>query len=155
LGPLALSSDPNRIAGLIDKAEAAGTRVIRSTVRVPANGHFSPPAICINPPLEDPIVSDEIFGPVISIRGYQDLDQVITATGETRYGLGGYIVGEPIRAKILADVLDVGIIGINTATPNTPQVPFGGLKHSGIGWEGGEVGLDAFVTHQTVATSAR
>lgn len=155
LGPLALPSDPNRIAGLTDKAEAAGTKVIRSAVRVPANGHFARPAICINPPSEDPIVSDEIFGPVISIRGYHDLDQVITATRETRYGLGGYIVGEPIRAKILSDALDVGIIGINTATPNTPQVPFGGLKHSGIGWEGGEVGLDAFLTHQTVATSAR
>lgn len=155
LGPLALPSDPNRITSLIDNAESAGTKIIRSTVRVPATGHFAGPAICVNPPAENSIVSDEIFGPVISVRGYHDLNQVVTATRDTRYGLGGYIIGNPTRARILADALDVAIVGVNTATPNTPQVPFGGLKYSGIGWEGGEVGLDAFVTQQTVATSAR
>lgn len=155
LGPLALPSDPNRIAGLIKRAESNGGKIVWSAVDVPPNGHFVRPAICIDPLPEDPILSEEVFGPVISIRRYRALDQVITATRETAYGLGGYIVGEPIRAKSVADALDVGIIGINTATPNTPQVPFGGLKYSGIGWEGGEIGLDAFVTYRTVATSAR
>jgi succinate-semialdehyde dehydrogenase/glutarate-semialdehyde dehydrogenase len=67
------------------------------------------------------------------------------------YGLGGYVVGAPRRAADVARALDVGIVGVNTGSPNIPQVPFAGLKDSGIGVEGAQLGLDMFLTRQTVA----
>jgi succinate-semialdehyde dehydrogenase/glutarate-semialdehyde dehydrogenase len=54
----------------------------------------------------------------------------------------------------VAQALDVGIVGVNNAAPNAPVVPFGGLKHSGLGYEGGQPGLDAFLTHHTTAILA-
>lgn len=154
LGPLALPTDAGRIRALFDDAAAAGTTVIKAGVDVPAEGHFAPPMICIEPGPDSVVRSEEIFGPGISINGYDDVDEVIATTRASRHGLGGYVVGQAHRAAAVARSLDVGIVGVNNATPNTPQVPFGGLKFSGCGWEGGEAGLEAFLTYRTVAVSA-
>lgn len=154
LGPLALAGDPGRIERAADEAESRGATIVRSTAEMPARGHFARPTLCVNPPADSRVVSEEIFGPLATVRGYADLDEVLEATRANQLGLGGYVIGEPARAAAVARALDVGIVGVNTATPNIPQVPFGGLKHSGIGWEGGEAGLDVFLTqHVTAAAS--
>lgn len=110
--------------------------------------------ICVDPPATARVCTEEIFGPVLPIRCYDDADEVIAAARDSRYGLAGYVAGRDAnRAAAVARALDVGIVGINTASPNTPQIPFGGLKHSGIGYEGGQPGLDAFLAYQTVAAA--
>lgn len=154
LGPLALPTDPARIRQLISDAEASGAQVIRTHLgKLPA-GHFSSPAVCLAPAPSSQIVSEEIFGPVISILPYQELEDVVKTIGSLRYGLSGYIATNDInRASSLARRLDIGIIGINTATPNTPQIPFSGKKFSGMGTEGGQLGLDEFLSYQTIAYS--
>lgn len=121
-----------------------------SSVEVPERGYYARPSIAVRPAATSRIVAEEIFGPAVSVRGYRELDEVLGATRANRYGLGGYVVGSPSRAVECAGALDVGIVGVNTGTPNTPQVPFAGLKHSGLGAEGGQAGLDAFLTPQTV-----
>jgi succinate-semialdehyde dehydrogenase/glutarate-semialdehyde dehydrogenase len=152
LGPLALPGDPARIAALADEAAAQGATVIRTHQAVPGEGHFCAPVICLRPPDEAAIVTGEIFGPAVSIRGYRDVDEVLEATRRLSLGLGGYVAGaDSSRTVAVARELDVGIVGVNTATPNTPSVPFGGLKDSGLGWEGSQLGLDAFVIRRTIA----
>ncbi len=154
LGPLGMPSDPDRIALLIGEAERQDAKVIRTKLVSPDSRHFCPPAACIAPPRNARIATDEIFGPGVAIFPYDDLDEVITTTRNSRHGLAGYVVGHDVaRAVAIANSLDVGIVGVNSATPNTPQVPFGGLKDSGIGWEGGQAGLDVFLTYRTVAYS--
>lgn len=152
LGPLALPTDAIRIADLVNEAEDSGATVIRTNMAVPTVGYFSSPTICLSPPLSARIVNEEIFGPAISILPYDDLDSVINTVQNFRYGLSAYIAtSDVMRAAKVARILDVGIVGINTATPNTPQILFGGRKSSGYGWEGGQLGLEEFLSHQSLA----
>ncbi|HEY3956972.1 MAG TPA: aldehyde dehydrogenase family protein [Streptosporangiaceae bacterium] len=152
LGPLALPGDPGRIAALADDAAAQGATVVRTRQPVPAEGHFCAPVICLQPADEAAIVTGEIFGPAVSIRGYRQVDDVLEATRRLSLGLGGYVAGaDTSRTAAVARQLDVGIVGVNTGTPNTPSVPFGGLKDSGLGWEGSQLGLDAFTIRRTIA----
>ena len=152
LGPLALAKDPARISVLIRDAEASGTTVIQTHTGTLPDGHFSSPAVCLSPSPTAPIVQEEIFGPVLSILPYQELDEVINTIGNLRYGLSGYIsTNDTEQARKLARRLDIGIIGVNTATPNTPQIPFSGRKFSGMGAEGGQLGLEEFLSYQTIA----
>ena len=155
LGPLALPGDPGRVAALADDAAARGATVVRTRQPVPGEGHFCAPVICLNPPGDADIVTGEIFGPAVSVRGYRQVDEVLEATRRLSLGLGGYVAGaDSSRTVAVARELDVGIVGVNTGTPNTPSVPFGGLKDSGQGWEGSQLGLDAFVVRKTIARPA-
>lgn len=152
LGPLCLPSDLLRISRLIRDAEESGTKVIQTHTGTLPDGNFSSPAVCLSPSPTAQIVQGEIFGPVISILPYKELDEAINIIGNIRYGLSGYISTNDLeQARKLARCLDIGIIGINTATPNTPQIPFSGRKFSGMGAEGGQLGLEEFLSHQTVA----
>ncbi len=154
LGPLALPSDPTRLAELIRGAEDEQATVVHTHSEELPHGNFVSPAVCLSPNPTAHIVREEIFGPVLSILPYSNLDYVVEALRSLRYGLSGYIATNDIeRAKRLARRLDIGIIGVNTATPNTPQIPFSGRKFSGMGTEGGMLGLDEFLFHQTVAYS--
>lgn len=155
LGPLALPGDPARIEDLVADAGRHGARVLRGAGAVPAKGHFVRPALCVEPAREARVVTEESFGPVLAVLGYDDIEDVLGHTRRSELGLAGYVVGsDTARAAEVARALDVGIVGVNTATPNTPQIPFGGLKSSGIGWEGGQAGLDAFLAPQSVAVSS-
>jgi succinate-semialdehyde dehydrogenase/glutarate-semialdehyde dehydrogenase len=149
LGPLALPTDSDRIQQLLG---SSGGIVIRAS-SAPNRGHFMLPAVCTEPAATSRIATEEIFGPASVIRGYESLDEVVAATAAGQHGLGGYVVGDPEHAAAVARSLDVGIVGVNNATPNTPQVPFAGLKSSGLGVEGARAGLDAFLTYQTVAVA--
>jgi succinate-semialdehyde dehydrogenase / glutarate-semialdehyde dehydrogenase len=152
LGPLALRTDADRIAALAEAAAGQGATVARTSQPVPAAGHFCAPLICVDPPDDAAIVTEEIFGPAVSIRGYREVDDVLDATRQLDLGLGGYVAGaDSSRTVAVARQLDVGIVGVNTGTPNTPSIPFGGLKHSGLGWEGSQLGLDAFQIRRVIA----
>ncbi|MEO3755444.1 aldehyde dehydrogenase family protein [Streptomyces sp. B6B3] len=148
LGPLALPSDPARVDGLVD---SSGGEVWRADTAVPRAGHFARPAVSVRPGRDSAFVREEIFGPAVSVLEYDAIEEVLEAVASSPYGLGGYVVGAPRRAADVARALDVGIVGVNTGSPNTPQVPFAGLKDSGIGVEGAQLGLDMFLTRQTVA----
>ncbi|TQL66395.1 succinate-semialdehyde dehydrogenase/glutarate-semialdehyde dehydrogenase [Nocardioides albertanoniae] len=148
LGPLALASDPERIGVLID---SAGGDTWRTDVALPPAGHFIRPAVSVRPARDSALVTEEIFGPAVSVLGYDSLDEVLESVADGPYGLGGYVVGPQQRATEVARKLDVGIVGVNTGSPNTPQVPFAGLKDSGLGVEGSHLGLEAFLAPQTVA----
>lgn len=152
LGPLTLPGDPERIEELLLDAEKHGASVLRGVAAVPEVGSFCAPAIVIDAPAGSRILDEEVFGPALAVRSYDSIDTVLAATRDCPHGLAGYVVGQDLaRARSVADALDVGIAGVGTATPNTPQIPFGGLKLSGVGYEGGRVGLEAFQTLQTVA----
>jgi succinate-semialdehyde dehydrogenase/glutarate-semialdehyde dehydrogenase len=154
LGPLALPTDPARIEELVVDAMRSGAMVVRPSWELPERGSFALPAICVRPGLDARVVTEESFGPVLAVLPYRHVDEVIAHTRANTLGLAGYVVGTDLdRAYDVARRLDVGIVGVNTATPNTPQIPFGGLKASGLGWEGGHHGIDVFRAPQAVAVS--
>lgn len=152
LGPLAMASDPQRISKLLSSAEETGTTVIRTHPGTLPDGNFVSPAVCLSPPTDSQIVQQEIFGPALSIIPYEAIDEIAEALQKIQYGLSGYISTNNFkRARDVAISLDIGIFGVNTATPNTPQIPFSGRKLSGIGYEGGQLGLNEFMKYQSIA----
>lgn len=153
LGPLAPAGDPARMADLVGEAVAKGARAVTADATPPAAGHYAPPTVLLDVPVDSRAMTDEIFGPVAPIHVYDSVDEALRLHHATGYGLAGYVCGTDLdAAHAVADRMRAGIVGINTGTPNTPWVPFGGLGHSGLGYEGGRPGLEAFQTFLSVAS---
>lgn len=152
LGPLAPPTDPDRIAALAQRCADAGANVIEVGKPPAGEGHWAAPTVCVSTTREQPLVGEEIFGPLTQIAGYPELDHVRSQVARSPYGLAAYVVGPDVaRADALAASFDVGISGVNTAGPNTPEVPFSGRRGSGLGYEGSRLGLEEFVAYQTRA----
>ncbi|GAA2415575.1 NAD-dependent succinate-semialdehyde dehydrogenase [Actinomadura vinacea] len=152
LGPVISAAERDRLAGLTAAAEARGARMWNGP-RPPAEGCYVRPAVveCL---ADDPLWSDEIFGPVAAVRPFTDADALVQEINGWGYGLGGYVCDMPERARALAGRLRIGIVGVNNGAPNNPRVPFGGFGDSGQGREGGMPGLLEFTTYQTISEPA-
>jgi succinate-semialdehyde dehydrogenase/glutarate-semialdehyde dehydrogenase len=150
LGPLALPGDPARLEGLIGDAASNGAEVVTGTA--PTGGHFMAPALCIDPGPDARLLREEIFGPVLVVSPYDEIDEVVAATNALPHGLAGYVcTADPLLGAEVGARLDIGLLGINTGTPNRVDAPFGGRRDSGWGYEGGPMALDHFLAVQTVA----
>ncbi len=153
LGPMVTPAHVVRLAGLLDDARANGA-VIAQAAPVTRQGSFFAPAV-VEVPDGCRMWDEEIFGPVTAIRAYDDQAAVIAEINSWPFGLGGYVCSaDSGHAADLAAQLAIGIVGVNNGAPNTPEVPFGGFKRSGIGSEGGVQGADEFIGWQTVSTAA-
>lgn len=154
LGPTCLRGDPARLGALADDARQHGARVVTAGDTAPGGGFFVAPTLCIDPQPGARVLSEEIFGPLLPVVPYDDLDRAVEQVNASNYGLAGYVFGpDPDAARAVAARLDVGLAGVNTGSPNTPQVPFAPRRDSGIGVEGGHAGMEQFLTFQTVAVS--
>jgi len=91
------------------------------------------------------LMKEEPFAPILPVIGYEDLDQAIEMANDTEFGLAGYVVTHDLgRAFRVAEAIEAGVIGVNDPAPATAQAPFGGMKESGMGREGGREGIDAY-----------
>lgn len=155
LGPVAPAGDPARLRALVDDALGAGARLASTHRDLPGAGHYVAPAVLLDVPASVDAFRAEIFGPVTAVRRFQHVDEAVQTHLGTGYGLAGYVCGSDLdAARAVAGRLRAGIVGINTGTPNYPGAPFGGQGLSGLGYEGGRQGLDAFRAFRTVAVSA-
>ncbi|MFE0590333.1 aldehyde dehydrogenase family protein [Micromonospora echinospora] len=153
LGPLAPAGDPARMAELVAEAVGRGARAVTPDAPTPAVGHYATPTVLLDAPVDSLAMTSEIFGPVAPVHVYDDLDAALALHHATGYGLAGYVCGTDLDvAHAVAARLRAGIVGVNTGTPNTPWIPFGGLGDSGLGYEGGRPGLEAFQTFLSVAS---
>lgn len=152
LGPLALPSDPDRLSNLLETLMEDGADV--AACRLPSDlpgGHFVAPAVCRDPDPASRAWQVEAFGPLLMYRSFDAVDEVIDATNRSAVGLAAYICTRDVhRGARLGSALEVGVVGINTATPNDVSLPFGGMKASGWGREGGRAGLEPFLEHQMI-----
>lgn len=155
LGPVCLPSDPPRLAALA--AQAAGSATLHTgqpAETVGSKGFWVAPTWWVQEDPDAAFLSEELFGPLLPIVPYDDLDDVLAQSRRSAVGLAGYVLGTDVeRAARVADALDVGIVGVNTGAPNTPQIPFAPRRDSGLGVEGGHAGLEPFVAWHTVAVT--
>lgn len=150
LGPLLQPAYVDRMARLVGEAEQNGCRVVRGSAPSDA-GYFCAPAL-VDVTADIPLWTEEVFGPVLGIRAFSDIDTVVGEVNSWRIGLGGYVVSSDARSALdLAERLRIGIVGINNAAPNSPEVPFGGFGLSGLGREGALSGLLEFTEEQTLS----
>jgi succinate-semialdehyde dehydrogenase/glutarate-semialdehyde dehydrogenase len=90
-------------------------------------------------------MKEEPFGPILPVIGYRDLDEAVREANDTPFGLAAYVLTHDLsRAFKLGEALEAGIIGINDVSPAAAQAPFGGMKESGMGREGGAEGVEAY-----------
>ena len=93
------------------------------------------------------VAREEIFGPVLVIIGYDTVDEAVAIANDTPYGLAAYFyTRDASRLFRLMEALEYGVLGANDAIPAVPQAPFGGVKESGFGREGGRHGLQEYLT---------
>ncbi|HWU60984.1 MAG TPA: aldehyde dehydrogenase family protein [Ensifer sp.] len=152
LGPVQNRMQFQKVKALVDDARSRGGRVlIGGTVDDEAPGNFYPVTLVADLKNGDPLVDEEQFGPALPIIKYSDLDEVIRQANDNPNGLGGSVWTRDIEmAKKVANQLECGSVWINKHGAIQPNVPFGGVKSSGIGVEFAEEGLSEYTTVQVV-----
>jgi succinate-semialdehyde dehydrogenase / glutarate-semialdehyde dehydrogenase len=156
-GPLIHHQACTEVGALVDQAVAAGARIVcqnRSyqddeTLR---EGSFFPPTVLTGVRDDMRVAQDEIFGPVIPLLHYTKIADAVRRANETPYGLASYVYGRDIAlCRAVASAIESGIVGVNEWRPLKAEIPFGGIKRSGIGLEGGEEGLREFLETQVIS----
>ncbi|WP_350269574.1 NAD-dependent succinate-semialdehyde dehydrogenase [Brevibacterium sp. CBA3109] len=152
VGPLVDQDSLDKVAGLVDDAVSKGARVLTGGSKIEGKGFFYTPTVMTDVPLDSEIRTTEIFGPVAPIVTFDTDEEGIALANETEFGLAGYLFSENVeRALNLADKMQVGMVGLNTGLVSNPAAPFGGVKKSGLGREGGSVGIEEFLEVKYVA----
>ena len=146
IGPLIHADAVADMQALVDDGRARGARILgRDQAEAPGPGYFMPQAIVDFTP-DMRIATEESFGPVAAITTFDDDNRVIAAANDTIYGLASYVfTHDDARIRAFLRGLDFGMVGINTMDITGPHVPFGGVKQSGLGREGGHVGIEEYL----------
>jgi aldehyde dehydrogenase (NAD+) len=156
VGPLASARQRDRVEGYIEKGRAEGARVVAGGGRPPEQdrGWFVQPTIFADVDNRSTIAREEIFGPVLSVIAYDDVDDAVAIANDSEFGLGGSVWSRDVeRAQDVAKRVQTGSIGINHYMLD-PTAPFGGVKASGIGRELGPEGLAAYFQLQSIYEAA-
>ncbi|WP_193069684.1 NAD-dependent succinate-semialdehyde dehydrogenase [Brevibacterium aurantiacum] len=152
VGPLVDQDALDKVASLVDDAVSKGAKVLTGGSKIEGKGFFYSPTVMTDVPLDSQIRTTEIFGPVAPIVTFDTDEEGIALANETEFGLAGYLFSENVeRALNLADKMQVGMVGLNTGLVSNPAAPFGGVKKSGLGREGGSVGIEEFLEVKYVA----
>ncbi|KAK5136798.1 hypothetical protein LTR08_002094 [Meristemomyces frigidus] len=150
-GPLADMKQFDSVMSFLDRGKVEGVKYLTGGSRKGDKGAFVQPTVILNPDLESKLYTDEIFGPVMSIKTFKTEDEAIQIANNTTYGLGSIIfTSDIVRALRIAGKLEVGTVGINSTFNPSLQTPFGGWKQSGFGREGGPEGLKAYLQPKTI-----
>jgi succinate-semialdehyde dehydrogenase/glutarate-semialdehyde dehydrogenase len=144
MGPLANARRPDAIEALVKDAAAKGARVAAGGERGDG-GFFFQPTLLADVPVEAEIMNEEPFGPVAVSRPFDSFEEAIEQANRLPYGLAAFAFTENgRRANLLGDAIEAGMVGINTFAISIADAPFGGVKESGFGSEGGKEGLETY-----------
>ena len=144
IGPMIDQAAKDKVNGLVTRAIQEGAHQLTEQSRM--EGLFMMPTILVNVRQGMDIVHDEIFGPVAPIIPFQSDEELIEMANDTIYGLAAYFYSQNIsRIWRVAEALEYGMVGINEGIISTEQVPFGGVKQSGFGREGGQEGIEEYL----------
>jgi len=153
VGPLVNADTRDKVAAFVDDAVAKGAKVQLGGNRPNGKGFFYPPTVLTDVPDNADCLHDEIFGPVAAIQTFSGDDEVVSRANDTEYGLVAYLYsGDMRRGLKVSERLDFGMIGLNRGLVSDPAAPFGGVKQSGLGREGGKEGMAEFMETQYIST---
>ena len=139
---------------LVQDAVDRGADVVVGGNVPDGDGFFYPPTVLTSVPSDARMRHEEIFGPVAPIATFDTEEEAITAANDTEYGLVSYVFTRDLeRALRVTERLETGMVGLNQGVVSNPAAPFGGVKQSGLGREGGAVGIDEFLETKYVAVA--
>ena len=152
MGPLA---NPRRVVAmtsLLEDAVQRGATVAAGGVRLGEQGNFFAPTVITDVPLDARVFNDEPFGPVAAIRGFNTLEEAIAEANRLPYGLAAYAFTRSLKnAHLLSQRVEAGMLWINQPALPLPEMPFGGVKDSGYGSEGGPEALEPYLNSRAVS----
>jgi succinate-semialdehyde dehydrogenase/glutarate-semialdehyde dehydrogenase len=154
VGPLVNADTRDKVAPISSRTPChQGRRDLELGGTLPnGKGYFYPPTVLSNVPETADCVNDEIFGPVAAIQSFTDEEDVIRRANDTEYGLVAYVFSENMRrAMQVCERLEYGMVGLNRGLVSDPAAPFGGVKQSGLGREGGHEGMLEFMETQYIS----
>ena len=157
VGPLIDDDQRGKVRELVEDAVAKGARcVVGGAERIPSvPGYFFPPTVLADVPDDARLLREEIFGPVAPITTFESDDEAIAAANRTEYGLVAYVFTQSVdRAIRVIERLETGMIGLNQGLVSNAAAPFGGVKQSGFGREGGIEGIDEYLSVKYAAIKA-
>lgn len=152
LGPLINSKQVATVTELVSDAVSRGATVAVGGVAPGGPGNFYPATVLADVPADARILKEEVFGPVAPITGFDTEDEGVAAANDTEYGLAAYVYTQSLdRALRVAEAIESGMVGINRGVISDPAAPFGGIKESGFGREGGTEGIEEYLDTKYIA----
>ncbi|NQX35661.1 NAD-dependent succinate-semialdehyde dehydrogenase [Herbiconiux sp. VKM Ac-2851] len=146
IGPLIDDKAVDKADELVQDAVGRGATLVAGGHRVDGPGSFYEPTVVTKVPLDSEILREEIFGPVVSVIEFDDEDEAVRLANDTEYGLVSYVFTESLaRGQRMIDKLDTGMMGLNVGVLSNAAAPFGGVKQSGLGREGGLEGIHEYL----------
>lgn len=150
VGPLINAKQRDRVETLVSASVDQGASVLTGGARGEGPGYFYQPTVITDVGPEVPVHTEEIFGPVMPVIPFEDVDAAIARANGTDYGLAAFIYTRDLATAFkVSEELEFGLIGINDWFPSTPEAPFGGMKQSGLGRESGSEGILEYVEPKT------
>ena len=154
VGPLIDDTQRGKVAELVEDAVGRGAHAVVGGKSRDGAGYFYDPTVLTDVPDDARLLTEEIFGPVAPVKGFADEDEAIAAANDTQYGLVSYVYTRDLkRALRVVEKLETGMIGLNQGMVSNPAAPFGGVKQSGIGREGGPEGIEEYLETKYVAVN--
>jgi succinate-semialdehyde dehydrogenase/glutarate-semialdehyde dehydrogenase len=152
VGPLIDANQRGKVAELVEDAVARGAHAVVGGKSRDGAGYFYDPTVLSDVPDDARLLTEEIFGPVAPVKRFADEDEAIAAANDTQFGLVAYVYTRDLkRALRVVEKLQTGMIGLNQGIVSNPAAPFGGVKQSGFGREGGPEGIEEYLEPKSVA----
>jgi succinate-semialdehyde dehydrogenase / glutarate-semialdehyde dehydrogenase len=154
VGPLIDEDQREKVSELVEDAERKGAKVLVGGHARDGAGYFYDPTVLTDVPEGAELLKEEIFGPVAPVRGFDSEEEAIAAANDTEYGLVAYVFTSDLkRALRVVEGLETGMVGLNQGMVSNAAAPFGGIKHSGFGREGGPEGIEEYLETKYVAVN--
>ncbi|MET0450296.1 MAG: NAD-dependent succinate-semialdehyde dehydrogenase [Mycobacterium sp.] len=155
LGPLVNAKQVGTVEDLVSDAVSRGASVATGGVAPSGPGYFYPATVLAGVPADARILKEEVFGPVAPVTGFDTEEEGIAAANATEYGLAAYIYTQSLdRALRVAEAIEAGMVGVNRGVISDPAAPFGGVKESGFGREGGTEGIEEYLDTKYIALTS-
>ena len=152
VGPLINAAAREKVGELVADAVGRGAKVLAGGERMAGPGYFYRPTVLAGVPRDARVVGEEVFGPVAPILTFETEDEAIADANDTEFGLVSYVYTRDLdRALRVCERLETGMVGLNQGLVSNPAAPFGGVKRSGLGREGGRVGIEEYLELKYVA----
>ncbi|MGZ4244743.1 MAG: NAD-dependent succinate-semialdehyde dehydrogenase [Solirubrobacteraceae bacterium] len=154
VGPLIDDTQRGKVSDLVQDAISRGAKAVVGGHRRDGAGYFYEPTVLTDLPDDAQLLQEEIFGPVAPVKGFTDEDEAVAAANDTEYGLVAYVYTNDLRRALrVCERLQTGMIGLNQGIVSNAQAPFGGVKQSGFGREGGYEGIEEYLDTKYVAVN--
>jgi succinate-semialdehyde dehydrogenase/glutarate-semialdehyde dehydrogenase len=152
MGPLANARRLDAMEAIVNDSKSRGGKVVTGGKRRGNQGYFFEPTVITGLPDDSKLMTEEPFGPIAPVTTFKTFEEVVARANALKFGLAAYaFTGSAQTANAIGDALESGMVGVNSVLISTPETPFGGIKESGYGHEGGIEGLEAYMARKFIS----